>query len=61
VLLGLIIDDTILPRKVSVLIDLTIAAALLALADAAARYIQAWCSARVGQGLVFTLRTQVSS
>ena len=58
-LLGLIIDDAILPRKVSVLIELTIAAAALALADAAALYIQAWCSARVGQGLVFTLRTQV--
>jgi ATP-binding cassette subfamily B protein len=38
VLLGLIIDDAILPRKVSVLIELTIAAAALglALADAAA-------------------------
>jgi ATP-binding cassette, subfamily B, bacterial len=58
-LLGLIIDDAILPHRLSVLIELTIAGAGLALLDALATYIQAWCSARVGQGLVFTLRTDV--
>jgi ATP-binding cassette, subfamily B, bacterial len=58
-ILGLIIDDAILPHKVSVLIDLTILAAVLALVDAMASYIGTWCSARVGQGLVFSLRNQV--
>jgi ATP-binding cassette subfamily B protein len=58
-LLGLIINDGILPRRVSVLITLAIAAAALAVFDLLARYVQAWCSARVGQGLIFTLRTQV--
>ncbi len=58
-LLGLIIDDAILPHKTSALIELTLAAAGLALLDAIASYIQVWASARVGQGLVFTLRTQV--
>jgi ATP-binding cassette, subfamily B, bacterial len=59
VLLGLIIDDAIVPHRLRVLVELTIAGAGLAIADAIALYIQAWCSARVGQGLVFTLRTQV--
>jgi ATP-binding cassette subfamily B protein len=58
-ILGLIIDDAILPHKVPVLIDLTILAAGLALLDALASYVGTWCSARVGQGLVFTLRNQV--
>jgi ATP-binding cassette subfamily B protein len=58
-ILGLIIDDAILPGKVSVLVDLALAAAGLALLDAVASYIDIWCSARIGQGLVFTLRTQV--
>jgi ATP-binding cassette, subfamily B, bacterial len=58
-LLGLIIDDAILPRNLSVLIDLTIASAGLAVLDALVSYIEIWCSARIGQGLVFTLRTQV--
>jgi ATP-binding cassette, subfamily B, bacterial len=58
-LLGLIIDDAILPHRLSVLIKLTSAAAGLAVLDALAQYIEVWCSARVGQGLVFTLRTQV--
>jgi ATP-binding cassette, subfamily B, bacterial len=58
-ILGLLIDNAILPRRLSVLIELALAAAGLALLDALATYIQTWCSARVGQGLVFTLRTQV--
>ena len=58
-IIGLIIDDAILPRRLSVLIELAILAAGLALLDALASYIATWCSARVGQGLVFTLRTQV--
>jgi ATP-binding cassette, subfamily B, bacterial len=58
-LLGLIIDDAILPHRISVLIELTSAGAGMAVLDALAQYIEAWCSARVGQGLVFNLRTQV--
>jgi ATP-binding cassette subfamily B protein len=58
-LLGLIVDDAILPHRVFALLQLSIAAAGLALVDAAASYIEIWCSARVGQGLIFALRTQV--
>ncbi len=59
IILGLVIDDAILPHKVPVLVELTVVAAALALLDALACYIQTWCSARVGQGLIFTLRNQV--
>jgi ATP-binding cassette subfamily B protein len=58
-ILRMIIDNGILPRRLSVLVDLTLAAAGLAVVDALAQYVQTWCSARVGQGLVFSLRTQV--
>jgi ATP-binding cassette, subfamily B, bacterial len=58
-LLGLIIDYAILPGRLSVLVELTSAGAGMIVLDALAQYIEAWCSARVGQGLVFTLRTQV--
>jgi ATP-binding cassette subfamily B protein len=55
----MIIDDGILPRRISVLIALALTTAALAVVDLLARYVQIWCSARVGQGLIFTLRTQV--
>jgi len=58
-ILGLVIDDAILPRKLKVLITLSVVAAGLAVLDALASYVQTWCSARVGQGLIFTLRNQV--
>jgi len=58
-LLGLIIDDAILPDRISALIELTSAGAGFMVVDALAQYIETWCSARVGQGLVFTLRTEV--
>jgi ATP-binding cassette subfamily B protein len=58
-LLGMIIDNGILPRRLDVLVELTIAVAVLALVDALTMYVQTWCSARVGQGLLYGLRTQV--
>jgi ATP-binding cassette, subfamily B, bacterial len=58
-LLGMIIDDGILPRRLAVLIWLTVATAGLAALDSLALYIQSWSSAHIGQGLIFGLRTQV--
>jgi ATP-binding cassette, subfamily B, bacterial len=58
-ILGLVIDDAILPRRLSVLIELALAAAGLAVVNAFTSHIQNWCSARVGEGLVFTLRAQL--
>jgi ATP-binding cassette, subfamily B, bacterial len=58
-LLRLIIDDGILPRKLSVAVTLTATIAALALVDAVAVYILTWASARIGQGLIYDLRTEV--
>src|SRR5690348_1416440 len=56
-LLGIVIDRGILPRRPDVIIVLSLVIAALGLVDAAASYLQAWSSARIGQGLVLNLRT----
>jgi ATP-binding cassette, subfamily B, bacterial len=58
-LLGLVIDKAILPHRIGVLVELSLAIAAVGLLDGLARYLQSWMSARVGQGLMFNLRTQV--
>lgn len=58
-LLALLIDDGIGPRRRSVVVGLAIAIAVLALVDAAAVYTQTWLSGRIGQGLIYELRTSV--
>ncbi|WP_234532811.1 ABC transporter ATP-binding protein [Streptomyces shenzhenensis] len=58
-ILKMIIDDGIEPRDRSVVVGLCLAVAGLALVDAAAVYVQSWCSGRVGEGIVYELRTQV--
>jgi ATP-binding cassette, subfamily B, bacterial len=58
-LLGLIIDRAILPHKLGLLIDFSVAIGVLGLVDALASYLQTWSSARIGQGLVLNLRSQV--
>jgi len=58
-LLGTVIDRGILPHRLGVLIVLSVIIAALGLADAVAMYLQAWSSARIGQGIVLTLRSQV--
>lgn len=58
-ILKMIIDDGIGPRDRSVVVGLCLAVAGLALVDAAAVYVQSWCSGRVGEGIVYELRTQV--
>jgi ATP-binding cassette, subfamily B, bacterial len=59
VLLGFIVDDGILRRRVDVVVALSLAIAGLALLDALATYIKSWYSTRIGEGLVFELRTSV--
>ncbi|MFJ8335895.1 ABC transporter ATP-binding protein [Streptomyces sp. NPDC094437] len=54
-----IIDDGILPRDRAVVLWLCLTLAGLALLDAAAVFVQNRCSGRVGEGLVYELRTQV--
>ena len=58
-ILGLVIDDAILPRRLSVLIALALAAAGLAVVNALTSHIQNRCSAQVGESLIFTLRAQL--
>ncbi|MCX4771942.1 ABC transporter ATP-binding protein/permease [Streptomyces sp. NBC_01260] len=54
-----IIDDGILPGHLAVVVWLCLGLTGLALVDAAAIFVQSWCSGRVGEGLVFELRTKV--
>ncbi len=54
-----IIDDGILPHRAGVVVDLALLLAGLALADAALSLWQRWISARVGEGLIFDMRTKV--
>jgi ATP-binding cassette subfamily B protein len=54
-----IIDDGILPRRVGITVAIAASIAGIALVDAIALYIQGWLSARVGEGIVYNLRTQV--
>ncbi|WP_055587450.1 ABC transporter ATP-binding protein [Streptacidiphilus griseoplanus] len=58
-ILKAIIDDGILPGRLGVVTALCLAIAGLALLDAGAMYLQARCSGRVGEGLVYDLRTKV--
>jgi ATP-binding cassette subfamily B protein len=60
-LLAQVIDRGILPRRLGVLIGLSLLIVGLALVDAAASYFRARSSARIGQGLILNLRSQVFS
>jgi ATP-binding cassette, subfamily B, bacterial len=61
VLLGRIIDKGILPRDEAVVIWLAVAVAAVALFDALLGFIIRWFSSRIGEGLIYDLRTQVFS
>ncbi|HTI26828.1 MAG TPA: ABC transporter ATP-binding protein [Kutzneria sp.] len=56
-ILKTLIDDGISPGRLPVVVWLSLSIAGLALVDAAAVFVQTWFSGRVGQGLVYDLRT----
>ncbi|MEU7747438.1 ABC transporter ATP-binding protein [Nonomuraea sp. NPDC049158] len=58
-LMKAIIDDGILPRRGGVVVGLAVAIGALALVDAALTLVQRWFSARIGEGLIYDLRTEV--
>jgi ATP-binding cassette subfamily B protein len=58
-ILKLIIDDGILPRRMATVVGWSLTIAGLAVLDALAVYVQAWYSGRIGQGLIYDLRTRV--
>jgi ATP-binding cassette subfamily B protein len=59
VLLAVVIDRGILPRRPAVVIWVASIVGGLALLDAAVNVIRRWYSARIGQGLIYDLRTEV--
>lgn len=54
-----IIDDGIVPQDMSVVVWLAVAVAGVALLEAAASLLQRWYSARLGEGLIYDLRSEV--
>lgn len=58
-LMKAIIDDGILPKRTGVVIGLAVAIATLAVVDAGLTLAQRWFSARIGEGLIYDLRTEV--
>ncbi|WP_192764499.1 ABC transporter ATP-binding protein [Actinomadura algeriensis] len=58
-LLKAIIDRGIVPGRQSVVIWLAVGVAALAFVEAALGLVQRWYSARVGEGLIYDLRSQV--
>ncbi|MFI6468597.1 ABC transporter ATP-binding protein [Streptomyces sp. NPDC050528] len=59
IILKFIIDDGLTPRRPTVITMLSLLLVGLALVDAAAIYGQTWLSARVGQGVLYDMRTEV--
>ncbi|MDX6393994.1 MAG: ATP-binding cassette, subfamily bacterial [Streptosporangiaceae bacterium] len=59
VLLGLLIDRGVQPKRVDVVLAVAAAVAGLAIFDAFLNLVQRWYTARVGQGLIYDLRTEV--
>ncbi len=54
-----IIDNGVLGNDANLVVRLALIVAGVAVADAAIGVLQRWCSARLGEGLIFDLRTQV--
>ncbi|MFZ5850023.1 MAG: ABC transporter ATP-binding protein [Actinomycetota bacterium] len=58
-LFKVIIDDGVVPRRPAVIVWVALAVAGLAVLDAALTLAQRWFSARIGEGLIYDLRTRV--
>ncbi|MBA3741583.1 MAG: ABC transporter ATP-binding protein [Sporichthya sp.] len=58
-LLRKVIDDGVIPGDRSLVTTLALVVAVIAIADAILTLIQRWYSARIGEGLIYDLRTTV--
>src|SRR6202035_1773174 len=58
-MLQVIIDQGILKKNTSLVVWLAVAVGSLAILDAIQSLFQRWYSARIGEGLIYDLRTQV--
>ncbi|MEV0702732.1 ABC transporter ATP-binding protein [Saccharopolyspora sp. NPDC050389] len=54
-----VIDDGIVPQNMAVVVWLAVAVAGVALLEAATSLLQRWYSARLGEGLIYDLRSEV--
>ena len=60
-LLKSLVDDGIYPKDAAVVIRLSLLVALIAIVGAGLTLVERWFSARIGEGLIYDLRTQVFS
>ena len=58
-LLRKLIDDGVIPKNGALITQLALIVGLLAVADALMSIIGRWFSARIGEGLIYDLRSQV--
>jgi ATP-binding cassette, subfamily B, bacterial len=58
-LLGEIVDKGVIPKRSDVVVRLSLIIAALAVMDGILTLAQRWYSSRIGEGLIFDLRTQV--
>ncbi|MFD9029540.1 ABC transporter ATP-binding protein [Streptomyces sp. NPDC059567] len=58
-MLKFMIDDGIVPKKFEIVVMLAFGIVLLALMESFVLYVEARCSGRIGEGLVYDLRTEV--
>jgi len=61
ILLGVIIDQGIIPKRTDIVLELAAVVVGLALFDAVLTVLQRYFTARVGEGLIYDLRTEVFS
>ena len=60
-LLKSLVDDGIYPKDSAVVVRLSLLVALIAVVGAGLTLVERWFSARIGEGLIYDLRTQVFS
>src|SRR6476469_3638587 len=58
-LMGQIVDKGVIPKNSAVVVGLALVVAALAVVDGLLGLMQRWYSSRIGEGLIFDLRTQV--
>ena len=56
-----LVDGGVIPRDAGLVIQLSVLVALIAIADAVLTLVERWFSSRIGEGLIYDLRTQVFS
>ena len=60
-LLGQIVDKGVIPKNSAVVVGLALVVAALALVDGLLGLVERWYSSRIGEGLIYDLRTEVFS